>query len=113
MRHKDNLCCKQSRGPNVLEDVVVVADQDATFPSKKLEGSVFVARREVLRDKRVDLAMLCDAAPFWIDADVGVVNFAIVGELKLDLRGRLLCTAWRLVSVTGYWDLRGGVPRWM
>ena len=40
VRHEDNLRTKERSSTDVLEDVIVVANENAAFPAKESEGGV-------------------------------------------------------------------------
>ena len=47
MGHKNNICAQEISGADIFNNVVIIADENATFPAKKVEDAVPVTWRQV------------------------------------------------------------------
>jgi len=62
MRHEDDVGAEEGGCPDVLDDVIVVADEDTAFPAFEVEDDILVAGCEVRVDEGMEFAEFGDEA---------------------------------------------------
>src|SRR5262249_28392631 len=92
MRHEDDVGAEQSCCSHVFYHVVIVADQDAAFPSFDIEHAVFITRCEIWIDERMKLSEFRDKSVFvYTDIRLEKISVRIFFEESCKHMNVMLC----------------------